>query len=285
MRRALLSAAAVSVLASSSALAADLGVPVAPVVKEPLPVASYDWTGAYFGGHIGGGRQSTTFSDPSSFGIIEFGFPMTGLSSGAPDQKVGGSSFLGGLQAGWNYQIGRLVLGTEYDISWIRLNGTSSAPFPTGNVASGNIETFSSNTKWTATSTTRLGVARNNWLFYGKIGAAWTNANYSLTHNGFCSAVCAGAPYNWAFLSTVSDTRLGWTVGTGMEWAFARNWTFKVEYDYMDFGSKPENFPGTLSAPAFPPPLPVNIATNVHQQVLEVKVGLNWKADPGFLFW
>ena len=37
---------------------------------------------------------------------------------------------------------------------------------------------------------------------------------------------------------STSTTRTGWTIGTGLEWAFARNWSATLEYDYYDFGSK-----------------------------------------------
>jgi hypothetical protein len=79
-----------------------------------------------------------------------------------------------------------------------------------------------------------------------------------------------------------------WTVGTGLEWAFARNWTAKLEYDFIDFGTQPETIPlgvvnnlagggGTVSS---------NSPTiNVRETVSLVKVGINYKMGPGFLFW
>src|SRR3954462_15633317 len=92
---------------SGAALAADMS---RPVYKAPpagaLPVA-YDWTGFYVGGHLGYGWAKKDWSD--SFGL----FDVSSRSSG----------FLGGGQAGFNYQIGQFVLGAEGDFSWTGING------------------------------------------------------------------------------------------------------------------------------------------------------------------
>ncbi len=89
-----------------------------------------------------------------------------------------------------------------------------------------------------ATTVSTLGIAHNNWLLYGKAGVAWENVNY--TDNW----AIVGIPL---FGGTGSDTRTGWTVGTGLEWAFYQNWSAKVEYDYMDFGTKNVAINGTLA--------------------------------------
>src|SRR6266852_4208451 len=49
-----------------------------------------------------------------------------------------------------------------------------------------------------------------------------------------------------------SENRVGWTVGTGIEWAIWNNWSIKAEYDYLDFGNKTVAINGTiLPAPTF----------------------------------
>jgi outer membrane immunogenic protein len=279
-------AAASTIALTQITTAADM-----PVKAPRVAPAAYDWTGLYFGAHAGGGWQSTTVSDPSSHSIIEtFGCLVAcdngNLSSGTGDQKITNNSFLGGVQAGANYQIGRLVLGSEFDFSWTRLNGTSSAAFPSVNPAfSKDTESVGANTKWIATATTRLGIARDNTLLYAKAGAAWAQMDFSLAHNGG-GCTCGAPPWIWAFGSTTSDTLVGWTVGTGLEWAFGRNWTAKLEYDFLDFGTKAENFGGAFTNPQNGNPVvPAIINTNVNQRINEVKFGLNYKLDPGFLFW
>jgi outer membrane immunogenic protein len=274
--------AASALVCGGSASAADLPYKALP----PAPVA-YDWTGLYVGGHIGGGWQRQTFDDPSGFvamNALVFTPPFT---SGPGGQSVTGSSFLGGVQAGWNYQIGRLVLGSEFDISWTRLNTTFNGglvPSPIQAPAGiAGAENFTSSTNWVATATTRLGVAKDTWLFYGKAGAAWTRTSTNvaeiMTFPGVAPATLAGS---------FSDTRVGWTVGVGLEWAFARNWTTKLEYDYIDFGTKVQNIAAVGTTGGFaaggPFPFAANLPVSVSQSVSLVKWGANYKFDPGFLF-
>ncbi len=203
------------------------------------------------------------------------------MYSGPGQQAIANSGFLGGLQAGWNYQVQRLVLGTEVDFSWTRLNGTNSAALLSKNPNVSDTETDGNTTNWIGSATTRLGIARDTLLLYGKAGAAWANNSYSLNHAG----VYYGLSPPLGFAATTNDTRVGWTVGTGLEWAFARNWTAKIEYDYMDFGTATENFAGTVVCVTFACPAPANIAVNVKETISEVKLGINYKFDPGFLFW
>jgi outer membrane immunogenic protein len=275
------SLALAALMAATSAYAADM-----PMYKAPVAApAAYDWTGLYFGGHIGGGWEKQTFDDPVGFAAMNQIFAAS-FTSGPAGLKVTSSSFLGGLQAGTNYQIGRLVVGTELDVSWTSLNSTSNGVLvktPFAGAALTGTENFTSSTHTIATATTRLGIARDTWLFYGKAGAAWSRtsntASETMTLTGFAPATLAGS---------LSDTRVGWTVGTGLEWAFARNWTTKLEYDYINFGTKVENIAAAGTTGAFaggPAPFAANLPVSVSQSVSMVKWGINYKFDPGFLFW
>jgi hypothetical protein len=85
-------------------------------------------------------------------------------------------SFLGGAQIGWMYQIGRLVVGGDYDWSWTRLNGDGGASllsalgtFP-GAIPNFASESYSVSTKWTATATTMIGIGPLDVLFQGGRG-------------------------------------------------------------------------------------------------------------------
>ena len=71
-------------------------------------------------------------------------------------------------------------------------------------------------------------------------------------------------PFNFA----ASETRVGWTVGAGVEWAVWENWSVKLEYDYLDFGSRTVTFNDPLSGAA-------NIS--VSQRISEVKLGVNYR--------
>jgi outer membrane immunogenic protein len=127
---------------------------------------------------------------------------------------------------------------------------------------------IAANTNWIATATSRVGIAHNNWLIYGKAGVAWANTNY--TDNW---AVTGGGAL---FSGTGSATQTGWTVGTGVEWAFWNNWSVKVEYDYLDFGNKTVAINGSLLGIGLAP------AIQNAQHINEVKAGLNWRFAPNY---
>jgi outer membrane immunogenic protein len=260
-----------ALVASGSAQAADLPLKAAPAA---VPAPGFDWSGIYIGGHIGGGWATNDLSDPGLSGL----FAITGLNIPVV-QTVDSSGFLGGVQAGWNYQVGRLVLGTEVDFSWADVNGTNTATFgivgagPGGPVFN---RALTANTDWTATSTVRLGYAHDRWMFYSKAGAAFAHTKYA--SNWTASAGGASAA---VFSGTGAQTAVGWTVGFGAEWAFWNNWSAKLEYNFMDFGSKTATIngvigPGVINAPA-------SFGLVNEQTISEVKFGVNYKIMP--LIW
>jgi outer membrane immunogenic protein len=277
-------AGAIFLMFTGAAFAAD----VAPFTKAPTPT-SYDWSGLYIGGHLGGGWETADFQDPSAGTNLTICCRNIGfLAPGAAAANGNNSSFLGGGQIGWNYQIGRLVLGNEFDFTGMSLNAGSTASYPGATTpAAVASETFGIRTDWTATATTVLGLARDRWLWFNKLGVAWAHDDYSLGLSGTNCCFGPGGPFSFA--STTSETRLGWTVGTGIAWAFADNWSMKVEYDFLDFANKGVDFTGVISNAtgsgfgAITSPFTFN--TNNTQYISEVKVGVNYKFSPGFLFW
>ena len=103
--------------------------------------------------------------------------------------------------------------------------------------------------------TGRAGVAFDRWLVYGKGGVAFAGDRFST--NRYTPA-----------MTEVTDTRVGWTVGGGVEYAFAPAWSAKLEYNFMDFGTRAVSFaPGT--------------STDIDQQVHAVKFGVNYKFGGG----
>ena len=251
--------------ASSSAQAADLPFKAAPAA---MPAPGYDWSGIYLGAHIGGGWATNDLSDPG-LGFLT----LTGL--GVPVvQTTDSSGILGGVQGGWNYQFGRFVLGTELDFSWADVNGTSTSTFAPGigGPGTGITRALTANTDWIGTSTLRLGYAHDRVLFYSKVGAAYDHTKYSSTWNTFGP----GAP-GVLFAGTGSKTQVGWTVGFGAEYAFWNNWSAKLEYDFMDFGSKTIPINGASGG------FPASFGLVNEQTIQEVKFGVNYKFMP--LLW
>jgi outer membrane immunogenic protein len=257
-----------ALVAAGSAQAADLPFKAPPAA---VPAPGYDWNGLYIGGHIGGGWATNDISDP--------GLGFVGTILGIPPvQTVDSSGFLGGVQGGWNYQIGRLVLGTEIDFSWASINGTNTASLtpligllPPGGTLN---RSLTANTDWTSTSTVRLGYAHDRWMFYSKVGAAFAHTNY--TSNLTASAPGFGSAT--FFNGTGAGTRVGWTVGFGAEWAFWNNWSAKLEYDFMDFGSKTTTINGAI--PLAIPAVPFSAGLVNDQTISEIKFGVNYKIMP-----
>ena len=200
MRKFLLGTVALVALgATVPALAADLGART--YTKAPAYAAPiYNWTGFYIGGHVGG-----AFSSDNIF---------NGLVTGNNNN----GRFLGGLQAGADYQFApNWVAGIEGQYSWLGHN--NSVIFPGGLV-------YANNQRALGSFTGRVGYTWGPALLYVKGGYAYSDNNETLA--------LAGAPVAFAL---DSGHRNGYTVGAGLEYMFAQNWSAKVEYQFYDFGS------------------------------------------------
>jgi outer membrane immunogenic protein len=196
------------------------------VVSAPVVMAP-NWTGFYVGGFIGYGWGSNDWSSPD--------FPAWGSVGNDFD------GFLGGAQIGYDYQFNNVVIGIQADITGASLDSQSVYLD----------EYYNNEASWIATVTGRLGFVADRALFYIKGGAAWADHESS---------------WYWGNLTdNSSTTRSGWTIGAGIEYAFAPNWTMFLEYDYYDFGDKNYYFPnwgGTLK---------------VDTDVSAVKIGVNYR--------
>jgi outer membrane immunogenic protein len=247
MRKFLLTAVVLSSSFAGSAMAADLGTPVRAPVYAPAPlpvVAAYTWTGCYVGGNGGGIWARRDWSDPV-FSLGDFG---TQTASGG----------LGGLQAGCNYQRGHWVFGVQGDWDWASAtNSNLNTIFPRF--------TDQSDTKSLASLTLRAGYAWDRYLLYVKGGGAWIKTDFSLQ-----------GPFGVS--PTVSETRSGWTVGVGLEYAFLDWLTGFVEGDY--YGIRDNDTIGLPCGFGCPitstTTLPVSLTTNVRV----VKAGVNFKFGP-----
>jgi outer membrane immunogenic protein len=237
-------AAALTVAGAISAQAADL-----PTRKEaPVPVfvpPPFTWTGFYIGVNAGGifttGKREVTLVAPATFPFLQTSFP-TSIGGG------GSSGFIGGGQAGYNYQWGAAVFGIETDIDWTstKKNFTSvGAPFGTGATTiitpAGTIVNLSGDAlnvnaqaklNWLGTTRGRIGFVAtpdNRLMFYGTGGVAYGGGSGFLNvFDNTTGLFWHGAP---------SSTRVGWTLGAGVEYALTNNITIKGEYLYYNLGS------------------------------------------------
>ena len=158
--------------------------------------------------------------------------------------------FLGGAQVGANAQFNRLVLGLEGDFSWTNINNKGTDSIGDG---------LNTNLQWTSTVTGRVGAAFDRLLVYGKGGLALAEDQSTLTDFTGTSA-------------SNSLLRTGWTAGAGLEYAIDQNWSAKVEYDYLGFGSQAMNF----TTPALG-----TVSSNTSLNVQEIKAGLNFRFGGG----
>ena len=121
---------------------------------------------------------------------------------------------------------------------------------------------------WLATATTRLGYAEDAWLFYTKGGLAVSRNSYTLTQ--VASSTSGGT------VEIGTDTRTGFLVGAGVEWAFWKGWSAVAEYNYMDFGTKHVLVFGTFPAGSFFTG-PFFQSIPIEQSLQIVKLGLNYR--------
>ena len=162
-------------------------------------------------------------------------------------QTTDSSSFIGGIEGGDRYQFGKLVIGWEADMVWGNTNGTSTTTFSPIGIPPGLFtctRSITADTKWAGTATSTVGIAHDRWLIYGKAGVAWAKTDY--TDNWAGKSSVSALPMFSGTGSTSGSNRVGWTVGTGIEWAIWNNWSVKAEYDYLDFGNKTVAINGTI---------------------------------------
>jgi outer membrane immunogenic protein len=232
-------AAALAVAGAISAQAADL-----PTRKEaPAPVfvpPPFTWTGFYVGGNAGAiwgqGNATTT--------LYANGFPLGAFNpfNVWPFGNLGNSNtgFIGGGQAGYNWQSGAWVFGVETDFDGTSLSRHRDFIGPTfvDPIApfTNDFLTLNGSVRldWLGSTRGRIGFVAtpdNRLMFYGTGGVAYGGGS---AHVNVFDAV-----NGWVWSSNVgSSTRVGWTLGAGVEYAFTNNWILGAEYLYTDLGSR-----------------------------------------------
>ena len=187
----LLTSVAVFGLFGASALASDLPTK-APVNRPPIEAPPYNWSGFYVGANFGAGWATGSLNIPDN------------------NFYGGTTEFIGGVQAGYNFQAGHLLFGVEGDFDGASFNHPE-LPVPTlGSV----------NHRWMSTVAGRVGLVNDRWLVFAKLGGGWVHSD--ATVNVPSSPIWNG-----------SSTNGGWLIGGGIEYGFKAHWTVKLEYDYL----------------------------------------------------
>ncbi len=265
--------AALTALGTVAAQAADL-----PTRKEaPAPVfvpPPFTWTGFYIGVNAGGiwpsGSREASLFDPNAG--IDGGFLNAGFPGGLGSQSAG---FIGGGQAGYNWQTGAFVLGIETDFDGTTLSKSFNnvgAPFGGGSPFPGDFLSVNGKTSlsWLGTTRGRVGFVAtpdNRLMVYATGGVAYGggSTNFSAFDNK-TGSFWTGNP---------SSTRVGWTIGGGVEYAVTNNITIKGEYLYADLGSSSFNSIGNAFALANFPGVAVSGKINYNASIF--RAGVNYK--------
>lgn len=208
MKKVLLTSVALAALACGPALAADMPVRRGMPVKAPQPVpvmAGYSWAGFYIGGHVGGGWSDKCFADTAQ----------------GPDGCHEGDGWLGGGQVGYNWQTGNIVFGVEFSGSIADISGSHTSLI-------GAPDQYRSEVSSVFLLTGRVGYAFDRLLLYATGGGAWVRDRFE---------------YVGLATESIKQTRSGWTIGAGLEYAFSPNWSLAAQYNFIDLGDKDVNFP------------------------------------------
>ena len=223
LRRIFLATTAVG-LFGASALASDLHTK-APVYKAPIAAPPYNWSGVYVGANFGAGWTNGSLNIPgnSFYGGI--------------------SEFIGGGQAGYNFQDGHLLLGVEGTFDWATFNHPT-LPVPTlGSVSH----------HWMGTAGARVGLVNDRWLLFAKLGGGLVQSDAIVN--------VPGSP-SW----NGSNTGGGWLIGGGIEYGFKAHWTVKLEYDYLALSNW-----NSATVPA----------VGLNRDVQMITAGINYKFESG----
>jgi outer membrane immunogenic protein len=241
-----------AMMLGGAAQAADMPVKAPP----PPPPVMYNWTGFYIGGHVGGAWADRNGHDrfDGTTNCVDFDAIVC-----FDDHDFGRNRgrLIAGGQVGFNYQVNQWVWGVEGQISAVFNDNDNNddCGFATmGDFPRESMFRCRNRGDWIATIAARLGVTfgqTGNWLLYVKGGGAFADSRFGLRLRDDCAAVFDTVicnPNNFAFNNNNNDnTRTGWMVGVGLEYGAWGNWSWKLEYNFMDFGHRDLHFDNIMA--------------------------------------
>ena len=196
---------------AAPAFAADL--PAQTYSKAPVMIpAAYDWSGVYVGINGGWGSERRCFDSITAAGIF--------IAADGCHTTSGG---VAGGQIGYRWQTGALVFGMEAQGDWADLRGSNVSILNSANTDRSRMDAF-------GLLTGQVGYAWNTALLYLKGGGAVVADRNDILSGGVVVATSSG------------DNRWGGTVGAGVEFSFAPNWSAALEYDHLFIANNNTNF-------------------------------------------
>lgn len=248
------------VASSGSSFAADLPVSAR---SAPVPAAvAFNWSGFYVGGNIGwagaagGGPRDLSYTlrnlDDSYFNRDE----SVGNGWFNPQGSKSNNSVIGGVQFGYNYQFGKMVIGAETDFSFLnakkKYSGAAADSLPwEPNYIYNVTEEMSAQTslRWLGTVRARLGYTPiERLLAYVTGGVAYGEVRGSGEYNYREWGYWWGGPGDHFFdrrggiVGSSNEVRWGWTAGAGLEYALTDHVSIRGEYLFVDLGSSSHSF-------------------------------------------
>ena len=225
-------ALAASILAVSAvaASAADLHT------KAPTRAAEvFNWTGFYVGGNVGGAWENE--SGTSNF----FSSSAPAAQANTPQSNsLRNTAVIGGVHAGYNWQMTRWVFGVEADWDWTHTkNGFCRQTDNLSAACTDNGRGFlilNGKADWLDSARGRLGYTWDRFMIYGTGGAAWAKFDSSINTNCLVAG-CGSNTVGQNTTANFSDTKSGWVAGGGVEAMLDTDWIARAEYLHYDLGS------------------------------------------------
>jgi outer membrane immunogenic protein len=217
-----------------SGLAGPLNAADMPLKARPAPPTPsiYNWSGFYVGGNVGygwakdtGGPWNSVF-DPSG-AFLEYLALGGNVLPGVTPRGT-----FGGVQVGYSWQFASSwVIGLVADLQTSNLHGYGAGYSPP-NLNAQTVQTNDAKIGWIGTARGKVGMAVNNWLFYGTGGLAYGRVRSTVAFT------CYSAPCDvTVWEGSSSGTKPGWAAGAGVEVGLSPNWTIGLEYLYVNLGS------------------------------------------------
>jgi outer membrane immunogenic protein len=202
-----------------AALALLAGGVCAPAIANAGPMPVYNWSGAYAGAQVGYGWGTGTAGP-----VDLYDDPLDAPTATLPGFSLSSNGFVGGVEAGYNWQANGMVVGVEADISAANIHGTYTDE--------DNAFSVESNISWLSTARLRVGLPVDRVMIFGTGGIAVGGVTATL-HDQYTAATFSPSNYN---------TSVGWTVGAGVAAAINDKWSLKAEYLYVDLGTENHSF-------------------------------------------
>jgi outer membrane immunogenic protein len=196
MKRTTIAGIVAGVLMTGPAIAADMR----DAYKAPIAPRAFNWNGLYLGGNLGYGWAN-----------VKTSVAVAGVAVGSGTEDLKGA--IGGGQIGYNWQTGAMLVGIEADYQG---SGQKATFTGAGITAKDSITSF-------GTVRGRLGYVSDTWLLYMTGGGAYGTFRSDLTVPGIGTG-------------SSKKSHGAWTIGAGVENAFATHWTWKAEYLFIDTG-------------------------------------------------